>query len=96
MRARNILGLVAGKSIGIALLGWLAMPLNLGDRSRAVTTRHVFGIGLLGGRGFTIFMFIAGLGFADNPEALVTPKTAILTASFIAELSDYLWLRLSL
>ncbi len=88
-----ILGLVAGKSIGISLLTWLALRLGLGHLPQDVTMRHIIGIGLLGGMGFTMSIFITGLGFANTPEALVTAKTAILIASLVAGLSGYLWLR---
>lgn len=89
-----ILGLVAGKSIGISLLTWIALRLHLGRLAQGVTMSHIIGIGLLGGMGFTMSIFIAGLGFANTPEALVSAKTAILLASLIAGLSGYLWLRL--
>jgi NhaA family Na+:H+ antiporter len=89
-----VLGLVVGKSVGITLMTWLALRLNLGHLPRDVTMRHIVGVGLLGGMGFTMSIFIAGLGFASNPEALVGAKTAILLASLVAGVSGYLWLRL--
>jgi NhaA family Na+:H+ antiporter len=88
-----VLGLVAGKSIGITLMAWLAIRLNLGRLPQDVNMRHIVGIGLLGGMGFTMSIFIAGLGFASSPEALVNAKGAILLASLVAGLSGYLWLR---
>ena len=39
-------------------------------------------------------IFITGLGFGDQPEQLLIAKTGILTASLIAGLGGYLWLRL--
>lgn len=89
-----ILGLVGGKVIGISLFTLLALRLNVGRLSQDVTMYHIVGIGLLGGIGFTMAIFIAGLRFAATPETLVIAKSAILTASFIAGLSGYLWLRL--
>jgi len=88
-----ILGLVAGKSIGISLLTWFALRLHLGHLAQGITMRHIIGIGLLAGMGFTMSIFIAGLGFANTPEALVSAKTAILLASLIAGISGFLWLR---
>ncbi len=88
-----ILGLLAGKTIGISLLTWLALQLHLGHLSQGVTLKHIFGIALLGGMGFTMSIFIASLGLSDNHEALLSAKTAILMASLIAGLSGYLWLR---
>lgn len=89
-----ILGLVAGKSIGITVFAWFALKLNFGRLSQGVSMRHIIGIGLLGGMGFTMSIFIAGLGFANDPEALLAAKTAILLASLVAGVSGYLWLRL--
>lgn len=89
-----ILGLVVGKAVGISGLVWLALYLKLGRLSDGVTMHHIIGIGLLGGMGFTMSIFIASLGFAGSPEALVTAKTAVLLASLCAGLSGYLWLRL--
>ncbi len=88
-----VLGLVAGKSIGITLMAWLAIRLNLGRLPQGVNMQHIAGIGLLGGMGFTMSIFIAGLGFASSPQDLVTAKAAILLASLVAGLSGYLWLR---
>jgi NhaA family Na+:H+ antiporter len=87
------LGLLAGKTAGISLLAWLAVRLQLGRLSQGVTMRHIIGIALLGGMGFTMSIFIAGLGSADTPETLVAAKAAILQASLVAGVSGYLWLR---
>lgn len=88
-----VLGLVVGKAVGITLFAWLALRLQVGRLPQDVTMHHIAGIGLLGGVGFTMAIFIAGLGFTDNPDALVTAKSAILLASFTAGLLGYLWLR---
>ena len=53
------------------------------------------GLALLGGMGFTMSIFIATLGFADDPEQLAIAKTGILTASLLAGTCGYLWLRLT-
>jgi Na+/H+ antiporter NhaA len=50
-------------------------------------------LGLLGGMGFTMSIFIASLGFTTQPETLVAAKTAILLASLLAGISGFLWLR---
>ena len=51
------------------------------------------GVGLLGGIGFTMSIFIAELGFKGQPEALVLAKTGVLFASVIAGIAGFLWLR---
>jgi NhaA family Na+:H+ antiporter len=55
--------------------------------------RHVAGVGLLGGIGFTMSIFIAELSFSPDYELLVTAKTAIITASFLSGVLGYCWLR---
>jgi NhaA family Na+:H+ antiporter len=55
--------------------------------------RHIAGVGLLGGMGFTMSIFIAGLGFGSDSETLITAKTAILLASVLAGVSGFAWLR---
>lgn len=89
-----VLGLVLGKSIGIPLFTWLALKLNMGRLPQGVAMRHIVGIGLLGGIGFTMSIFIASLGFSDAPEAMFAAKAGILIASAIAGSAGYLWLRL--
>jgi len=89
-----ILGLLVGKLTGISLMTWLTVRLNLGRLPQDVTLHHIIGIGLLGGMGFTMSIFVAGMGFADSPEALVNAKLSILLATMIAGLLGYLWLRL--
>ncbi len=44
------------------------------------------------GMGFTMSIFIAGLGF-DQPDQLVAAKSGILVASLIAGIMGWLWLR---
>jgi NhaA family Na+:H+ antiporter len=88
------LGLVLGKGIGITFMTWLSLRLGLGQLSGGVQMRHIAGIGMLGGMGFTMSIFITNLGFASEPETLVTAKAAILFASLVAGILGFLWLSL--
>ena len=56
--------------------------------------KHILGVGMLGGIGFTMSIFIADLGFANSPNDLLMAKTGILLASAIAGLSGFVWLML--
>ncbi len=89
-----ILGLVLGKTAGISLATGALLALGRGRLPKGMQPRHVVGVGLLGGMGFTMSIFITGLGFGGQPEQLLIAKTGILTASLIAGLGGYLWLRL--
>lgn len=90
-----VLGLVIGKAVGITGFCWLALKSGFGDLSPAMNIKHVIGVGLLGGMGFTMSIFIAGLNFETSAEQLLTAKTAILLASMIAGLCGYIWLRVT-
>ena len=89
-----MVGLIFGKLIGIAGLSMVAVKLGIGQMPEGMTTRHLVGVGMLGGIGFTMSIFIAELGFEGQTEALLLAKTGILFASIIAGVSGYLWLRL--
>lgn len=87
-----ILGLFLGKPIGITLTSWIMVKLKLGTLPHKANWKHIFGLGLLGGIGFTMSIFIALLSFSDafiQTEA----KFAILIASFISGICGYLFLR---
>jgi NhaA family Na+:H+ antiporter len=88
-----VLGLVVGKATGITLATLAVTSFGRCRLPAEMQRRHLFGLGLLGGMGFTMSIFIAGLGFADHPEQLLVAKAGILTASFIAGISGFLWLR---
>ena len=87
------LGLIAGKPIGITLFAWGAVRLGFASLPQAVTWRLIGGTGLLGGIGFTMALFIAGLAFVNEPGLLVAAKLGILGASLIAGLAGWLVLR---
>jgi len=57
-----------------------------------VTIKHVVGIGLLGGMGFTMSIFIAGIGFNELNSELINSKAAILSGSLIAGILGYSWM----
>jgi len=88
-------GLVMGKLIGVAGVTWLAIKLGLGKLPEGMNTQHLIGVGLLAGIGFTMSIFIAELGFSQNPEYLLMAKTGVLFASIIAGVGGYFWLRLT-
>jgi NhaA family Na+:H+ antiporter len=80
-----ILGLVLGKPIGITLAAWLAVRSGVASLPVGVTWSHIHAAGWLGGIGFTMSLFIAGLAFTD--ESLLTmAKLGVLTASACAGL----------
>lgn len=63
-----------------------ASKLGLAVRSEEITRRGVLLVGLVGGIGFTMSLFIAQLAFPPGPQ-LDTAKLAILVGSLAAMLS---------
>jgi NhaA family Na+:H+ antiporter len=86
------IGLVAGKQIGITTFSWLAVRSGLASLPSGVSWGHIYGAAVLGGIGFTMSLFIAGLAFA-NAETLATAKAGILLASLIAGAAGFGFLR---
>jgi len=76
-------GLVLGKPIGIVLASIVAVRLRLCALPEGVRWSHLVLIGLLGGIGFTMSIFIANLAF-DDPRLLAAAKFAVLVASVLA------------
>ncbi len=84
-----IMGLVVGKLIGIFTFPYLLVKSGLASMTENITWKHLAGIGLLAGIGFTMSMFISNLAFAD--AALVTTsKLSILIASTLAAIGGIL------
>lgn len=89
------LGLVLGKFIGIVGISWLALRLGIGQLPAQTSFSQIAGVALLAGIGFTMAIFIAELGFADQAEYLLMAKTGVLFASLLAGISGFIWLWLS-
>lgn len=88
-------GLVIGKLLGIAGFSWVAVKIGLTELPPGLNFKHLIGVGLMGGIGFTMSIFIAELGFASSPEDLLMAKTGILLASLIAGVGGFVWLYLN-
>lgn len=78
-----ILGLVAGKMIGISGIAWLAIRTGLATAPQGVTMRHLLGGSAVAGIGFTVSLFISGLAF-EEPLLIDAAKIGIFVASIAA------------
>ncbi|MCS7013664.1 MAG: Na+/H+ antiporter NhaA [Chloroherpetonaceae bacterium] len=89
-----LLGLLIGKPLGILSFTWLATKLRLGDLPEEATFSHILGVGVLGGIGFTMSIFIAELAFKANEAAIASVKIGILLASLLSGITGatLLWL----
>ncbi|GAA4799938.1 Na+/H+ antiporter NhaA [Olivibacter ginsenosidimutans] len=80
------LGLLLGKPIGISLLSWIAVRLKISSKPKGASWKHLIGVGMLGGIGFTMSIFIAILSFADASAILAEAKFSILAGSILSGL----------
>ena len=89
-----IAGLIAGKSIGIFLICFIAKKMKIAQLPDGASWMQIFGVGLLGGIGFTMSIFISILSF-DDALLIEEAKFAVLVASLCAGILGYTMLRLA-
>lgn len=83
-----MLGLLAGKPLGILSSVWLMERLGLGRRSKQLTWRRLAGLGFLASIGFTMSMFVTTLAF-NSAEAYGQAKVGIFAASILGGIIGY-------
>lgn len=87
-----VIGLFAGKPLGIFAMSWLAVKLKIAKLPDNVGWKHVAGLGLLGGIGFTMSVFIALLSL-NRVYLQQEAKFAILVASVLSGICGYIFLK---
>lgn len=87
-----ILGLVVGKFIGVVVMSKLLVRFKLAALPSDLRWRHIYGVALLAGVGFTMSLFITDLAFTDKIYILEA-KIGIFAASLICGTAGYLVLR---
>jgi NhaA family Na+:H+ antiporter len=78
-----VLGLVVGKTVGVSAMTWLGVRLGIGRLPTGVGARHILGIAVVAGIGFTVALFISGLAFNDAASQ-DQAKIGVLIASVLA------------
>lgn len=79
-----IAGLLVGKPLGISVGAMLAVRLGAADLPADLSWRHLLGLGMVAGIGFTMSTFIGNLAFGSSGADIDLAKLAILLASCIA------------
>lgn len=85
-------GLIIGKFVGILLFTWLMVKLRIARLPYRATWKHIRGVAMLAGVGFTMSLFITGLAFKDAAH-IDQSKYGILIASIIAGTAGLLILK---
>ncbi|MEJ5996290.1 Na+/H+ antiporter NhaA [Pedobacter sp. Du54] len=88
-----IAGLFLGKTLGVTLFSWFAVKIKLAKLPSGANWKHIIGVGMLAGIGFTMSIFISLLSF-NSTDHILEAKFAILCASAIAGLSGFLFLKM--
>ncbi|NML21574.1 Na+/H+ antiporter NhaA [Pseudoflavitalea sp. G-6-1-2] len=95
--SRNTLGimsgLILGKPIGILLFCFAAIKLRISRLPGELNWKHIAGAGILAGIGFTMSIFITLLAF-DDAATIVNSKIAVLSASVIAGIAGFFFLKM--
>jgi NhaA family Na+:H+ antiporter len=89
------LGLILGKPLGIFILTFLVVKIGWCTLPSDMNWKSVFGLGFLGGIGFTMSIFITLLAF-DNPVIINNTKLIIVLSSLIAGVIGFLFLKFTL
>ncbi len=90
-----IAGLLIGKPLGIWLFSFIAVGVGISVIPGGLKWKNIFGVGLLGGIGFTMSIFITLLAF-DDIDIINNSKMAILLASATAGIIGFVFLRLTM
>jgi NhaA family Na+:H+ antiporter len=86
-------GLFLGKQIGIFMFSWIACKIRVASLPENISWRQMYGIGLIGGIGFTMSLFIAALAFGES-DLIINAKAGIILGSLLSGIAGYLMLRM--
>ncbi len=87
-------GLFFGKQVGILAFTWATVKLKVAPSPGNAGISLVWGVSIVGGIGFTVALFVAGLAFEDTPHLLHEAKLGILVGSLVSAIVGFVVLRL--
>jgi NhaA family Na+:H+ antiporter len=87
-----VLGLFLGKPVGVMIVSFIAVRSGLCQLPDKANWRHILGVGLLAGIGFTMSIFMAILSFTDG-HLIASAKFSILCGSLLSAVSGFLVLK---
>jgi NhaA family Na+:H+ antiporter len=89
-------GLLLGKPLGITLFSLMAITMGFARMPAGMNIKRLIGMGILGGIGFTMSIFISNLAFPADPELVQSSKITILIASTLAAVLGWIVLKIFL
>ena len=85
-------GLFFGKTLGVSLFSWFAVKIKLAKLPSGANWKHVIGVAILAGIGFTMSIFISLLSFSEIAY-MVEAKFAVLCASVLSGIVGFVYLK---
>lgn len=86
-----MLGLTLGKPLGIFFFSFIAIKLGIASLPSNTSFKQLWGIGLLGGIGFTMSIFTSTLAF-ESESLQVISKVSVIAGSLISSVIGYYYL----
>ncbi len=90
-----ILALFVGKTVGISSLVFISIKTKICELPNDILFKHIIGVSLLAGIGFTMSLFFTALSFKD-PESANIAKLAIIIGSTMSAICGLVFLSFSL
>jgi len=87
------LALFIGKLIGVSLFSYIGVKLKITELPREINFRHIMGVAMLAGVGFTMSIFIANLAFNESKVSIDSAKIGILIGSTLSGVLGYIIIR---
>ena len=84
-----LVGLFAGKQIGVMLFSFLAVKLGAAQMPDNSNWLSLYGVSILTGIGFTMSLFVGNLAFVDNTEYIDGVKIGVLAGSLLSTVFGY-------
>jgi len=87
------LGLVFGKQIGIFGFSWAAIKAKIAVLPDGINWKHIYGMAIICGIGFTMSVFIGNLAYnANGAQYIQINKLGVLIGSTVSAVWGYLFL----
>ncbi len=86
-----MLGLILGKPLGIFFFSFIAIKLGIASLPSNTNFKQLWGIGLLGGIGFTMSIFTSTLAY-ESESMQVISKVSVIAGSLIASIIGFVYL----
>lgn len=86
-----MLGLILGKPLGIFFFSFIAIKLGIASLPSNTNFKQLWGIGLLGGIGFTMSIFTSTLAYPGEAMQVIS-KVSVMAGSLVAGIIGYSYL----